>query len=204
MESKQCKTLNLSSLPDVFAVATDTIWGMACSADNKDAVEKIYTLKKRDPRKPLVLMTSHIDAARSLIHIPDKLLPWLSMQWPGALTLVSRAVSLQYSHCHQDTPMLGVRIPAHSRLLELLASLKYPLAVTSLNHSGEPPITDKSKIPHLFQGELNHIFGELSPNASPSAVLLLKENQLVPLRAEKEQLDALAQNLPTPYTISTP
>ena len=43
----------------VIAFVTDTVWGLGCLPDNKQAVEKIYEIKGRDKSKPLILMSDN-------------------------------------------------------------------------------------------------------------------------------------------------
>ena len=39
----------------VIAFVTDTVWGVGCLPDNEKAVKKIYEIKKREAKKPLIL-----------------------------------------------------------------------------------------------------------------------------------------------------
>ena len=43
---------------NVYAFKTDTVWGFGANPNSKEAVEKIYEIKKRDLKKPLILMSS--------------------------------------------------------------------------------------------------------------------------------------------------
>ena len=42
----------------VIAYVTDTVWGIGCLPDNEEAVKKIYEIKHRDGKKPLILMSN--------------------------------------------------------------------------------------------------------------------------------------------------
>lgn len=44
----------------VIAVPTDTIYGVACLACNKESLKKIYTIKGRDSTKPLAICVGEI------------------------------------------------------------------------------------------------------------------------------------------------
>ena len=44
----------------VICFVTDTVWGIGALPTSKEGVEKIYTSKKRDPNKPLILMSNDI------------------------------------------------------------------------------------------------------------------------------------------------
>ena len=41
----------------VIAFVTDTVWGIGCLPSSKKAVERIYEIKKREAKKPLILMS---------------------------------------------------------------------------------------------------------------------------------------------------
>jgi len=45
----------------VIAVPTDTIYGLAASAQNEAAVQKIYDIKRRIESKPLAICVGNID-----------------------------------------------------------------------------------------------------------------------------------------------
>ena len=45
----------------VILYPTDTIWGIGCDATNPQAVSKVYSIKKREDSKALVLLASGLD-----------------------------------------------------------------------------------------------------------------------------------------------
>jgi len=49
------------AIGEVIAVPTDTIYGIAALVQNEDAVEKLYTIKKRNPLKPIAICVAEID-----------------------------------------------------------------------------------------------------------------------------------------------
>ena len=121
-----------------MAFPTDTVWGVLARMDNKDACQRIYSLKGREAYKPLQILVRDLEAALSLADTSAERELFLSMAkqfWPGALTMVVKG---------KDTPnwisptgLVGLRIPA---LFELREVLTLPLAATSLNLSGQPPV----------------------------------------------------------------
>lgn len=44
----------------IVAVPTDTIYGLACLAQNSEAVKKIYEVKERNGQKPLAICVGEI------------------------------------------------------------------------------------------------------------------------------------------------
>ena len=49
---------------EVIAFKTDTVWGFGCNPDDVVAVNKIYEIKKRDSKKPLILMSDNFDSLK--------------------------------------------------------------------------------------------------------------------------------------------
>ena len=45
----------------VYAFKTDTVWGFGCHPDDLLGIKKIYEIKKRDAKKPLILMSNSFE-----------------------------------------------------------------------------------------------------------------------------------------------
>ncbi len=68
-------------------IPTDTIYGVVACASNQKAVEKVYSLKKRTPSKPCIILIS--DPYQMLDFGVDK--KWLDKTaeyWPGPNSLI--------------------------------------------------------------------------------------------------------------------
>src|SRR5437763_8647719 len=51
---------------------TDTIWGIGCDATNKNAVEKIFQLKKRADNKAMIILVSQAGDITKYVEEPNK------------------------------------------------------------------------------------------------------------------------------------
>ena len=73
----------------VIAFVTDTVWGLGCLPTSKKAVQRIYEIKHRDAKKPLILMSDDIKYLRKYVK-PLSILAneLIQKHFPGALTLV--------------------------------------------------------------------------------------------------------------------
>ena len=120
---------------EVIAVPTDTIYGIAALVQNKQAVEKLYTIKKRNPSKPIAICVAEIEeiynwadvtVAREVI---EDLLP-------GQATLVFRRSDLLNNNFNPDTELVWFRIHEYPFLREVCAMSLGPLTLTSTNYSG--------------------------------------------------------------------
>lgn len=186
---------------EVFALATDTAWGLACDASCQKLTNKIYSLKGRSFTKPLILFTHSLQEAKKLIYIPSELDVWLNQHWPGDLTLVSKAINETYKHCHKESSFLGVRIPNLKSTLNYLRKYPNPLAVTSFNRSNQANITSMKDLNTVFTDFKPHIIGQMPHITTESAVLQLEGTVLKVLRSQKKQILKLETFLPDSFSI---
>jgi tRNA threonylcarbamoyl adenosine modification protein (Sua5/YciO/YrdC/YwlC family) len=117
----------------VVAVPTDTVYGLAAALPH---AEKIQGVKGRSSEKaiPVLCLAEHLN------HVTTADLHSLvGTLWPGPLTVAVPAVSGLNEVLVADDGTVGVRVPEHAVLAEILAG--GPLAVSSANRAGEPPAT---------------------------------------------------------------
>ena len=113
----------------VAVIPTDTVYGLAARPDFEEAVDRLYTIKGREAKKPIALLASDVEAiGRFGYPIEGKAKELAEKHWPGALTLVIGKE--------------GFRIPDHAKTRELIAACGGVLRVTSANLSGRRPATD--------------------------------------------------------------
>lgn len=134
---------------------TDTVYGILGPYQNYQAVKAIYTMKKRAFNQPLILLGNKLEQLQPFIQIPLKyqeLVNKLAFKfWPGALTLILPKTSKVPRYLNANKSSIGIRVPAHDLLLELLAEWGEPLASTSANQSGLPPVDRAINAQEQFQ-----------------------------------------------------
>jgi L-threonylcarbamoyladenylate synthase len=130
------KTAEIIKNSGVAIVPTETVYGFAVDAFNIDAQKKIYKIKGRSQKKPLILMTPDIESVRVLVDIPKKAYEIAKRFWPGQLTLIFPTTEMGkiVSGGRKD---LGVRIPDSEFILKLLKETKTPIFTTSVNVSNK-------------------------------------------------------------------
>lgn len=136
----------------LVAIPTETVYGLAASALDPAAIAGIFTAKQRPHWDPLIV---HIaDQAmlprivREITHTVQRLMDAL---WPGPLTLLlPRNLDLP-SAVTAGRDLVGVRMPAHPVALDLLRSVKLPLAAPSANTFG-----------HISPSTAQHVLDDLN------------------------------------------
>ncbi len=148
-------------LPDLTAAArsgnalisfpTDTVPALAA---RPDAAGLIYAAKQRSETKPLILMGAEATDLWDYVQGSEaEFAVWQTVaarHWPGALTLVLPASPrLPKAMNPTDPTTIGIRVPNHPIARHILA-LTQPLATTSVNRSGEPPLLTMAEINAQF------------------------------------------------------
>ena len=157
----------------VIAFPTDTVYGVACDLWNPEAIDKVFAAKKRTKNKPLPILVGvqeQLSQITDISQINQNILALLKRFWPGAMTVIMpKQASIPQNLSPFDT--IGVRMPNHSRLLELLKKTG-PLAVTSANISGDENPTSAFEVNQQLGGRIDLILdGGKTDSAIPSTVI---------------------------------
>src|SRR4051794_869692 len=73
----------------VAVFPADTVYGLACEPDDKDAVYRLYRLKGRRPDKPAAVMFFNLELAlAALPELPEATAAALPRLLPGPVTLL--------------------------------------------------------------------------------------------------------------------
>lgn len=137
----------------VVAIPTDTVYGLAAVATDAAATDRIFVLKQRPAALVLPVLVASLEQAAELGEITPLAAGLAEQHWPGALTIVVERRGGLGLALGGDDATVGVRVPdlAVARDLCLRAG---PLATTSANRHGEPPLTAADAVDATFGGEV--------------------------------------------------
>ncbi|MEN2982282.1 MAG: L-threonylcarbamoyladenylate synthase [Thermus sp.] len=143
----------------LVAFPTDTVFGVMARMEDEAACRRIYALKGREEKKPLQVLVADLESALGLADLGDlrdRFLRLAEAFWPGGLTVVVPGRSIP-PWISQDGSV-GLRMPDHPWLRELLRRVGGYAAATSLNRSGEPPVRTEAEarafaVDYVFPGE---------------------------------------------------
>ena len=148
----------------VAVIPTDTVYGLAARPDFAGAVDRLYTIKGRELKKPIALLASDIAAIERFGYaVSGKARELAERHWPGALTMVIGKE--------------GFRIPDHAKTRELIAACGGVLRVTSANLSGRRPATDAPQALRDVGLSADYVVDDgVSPGGVPSTVVRVRED----------------------------
>ena len=152
----------------LISFPTDTVPALAACPDRADL---IFEAKQRSLDKPLILMAADVsDLWEYVAGSATERQSWQAIAnryWPGALTLVLPASDrVPRSLNPKDPTTIGVRVPNHPIARSILAKTG-PLATTSVNRSGQPPLLKMAEIESQFPQLL--ILNQTELNTAPES-----------------------------------
>jgi len=168
-------TIKLIKEGEVIICPTDTVYGLICDATNIKAVKRLLKIKRRPKNKPTPIFVKNLKMAKTLAKIDKKQEKILKAVWPGKVTTVLKRKNDLSKVLFGEEKTIGLRIPNYRLINELFRNLNHPLAETSANISGRPPLTKIEEIIKQFkirkyQPDLAIDAGNLL-NSRPSVVL---------------------------------
>ncbi|HLO87594.1 MAG TPA: L-threonylcarbamoyladenylate synthase [Nostocaceae cyanobacterium] len=175
---------------------TDTVPALATIPEK---AELIYAAKQRNLDKPLILMAAKAEDIWPYVQGSDvELEVWqavVNKHWPGALTLVLPASDrLPKVMNPSDPTTIGVRVP-NSAIAQTILTQTGPLATTSANLSGQPPLLTAPEITAQFPQALTlATTQEVAAIGVPSTVAKWVGNGWKILRPGVIKLENLAIN----------
>ncbi|MGO9335476.1 MAG: L-threonylcarbamoyladenylate synthase [Acidimicrobiales bacterium] len=134
---------------EVVAVPTDTVYGLAVDPRLPGALDRLFALKKRPGQLALPVLIADPAGLADLAETTSAVDRLASRYWPGPLTLVLVRRPGVVFDLGGDPATIGLRCPANSLLRGLLRRIG-PLAVTSANRHGEPPLHTADEVRGYF------------------------------------------------------
>jgi L-threonylcarbamoyladenylate synthase len=131
----KCKEIIMKG--GIIVYPTDTIYGLGCDPYNKEAVGKIFRMKKRLLNKALPILTFDFRHAEKIMVLNENVRKLANSFWPGPLTIIGTlkdyGIPKIITAGHQT---IGMRIPNNLETLGILKYCNY-LVGTSANISNE-------------------------------------------------------------------
>ena len=134
----------------IAASPTDTVYGFLCQADRADAIGRMFSIKRRAPEEAFTIFVKDIPTARLYAYISDAKVRFLEKVWPGPVTVVLHHKDKLPPLLTGGKDTIGMRIPDHRFMLELLGRFEVPIAQTSANLAGHPPARAADQITNYF------------------------------------------------------
>ncbi len=168
----------------VLAVPTDSSYALVCHIDDKAAADRLRQIRGVDDRHHLTLLCRDLAELASYARVDNRQYRLLKAATPGPWTFILEAtkeVPRRVSHPSRKT--IGLRVPEHKVLHELLALHSGPLLATTLIPEGEDdPLNDAHEIRERYQHQLAAVIDAGACPHEPTTVIDLSGEEPEVLR----------------------
>ena len=143
----------------IIAVPTETVYGLAGNAYSNKSVKRIYNLKKRPKKNPLIVHYYNLDLLKKDAKYDKNFLKLYKKFSPGPLTYIlkKRKHSKVSKFANAKLKTIAVRFPKNKVIRSLLKKLSFPLAIPSANISTGVSPTEPLDVVDEFKNKVKFI-----------------------------------------------
>ena len=137
------KTISNLKKGQVIGLPTETVYGLAGNAYLKRSVKRIYEMKKRPAKNPLIVHYLHYKDIEKDVIISKNFYPLYKKFCPGPITFIlKKKINSNINDLVlAKLETVAVRFPSHKVTRSILKNLDFPLAMPSANiSSGVSPV----------------------------------------------------------------
>jgi tRNA threonylcarbamoyl adenosine modification protein (Sua5/YciO/YrdC/YwlC family) len=163
----------------LLAIPTDSSYALVCQLDDKAAVDKMRRIRQVDDRHHLTLLCADLSELANYAKVDNQQYRLLKLASPGPFTFrvdARKEVPRRVSHPSRKT--IGLRVPNHAVVHELLALHMAPLLATTLIMPGDTlPLNDPQEIRERLLNSVNGVIDAGACALEPTTVLDLTTMQ---------------------------
>jgi len=153
------KAVNYLKKNQLIGVPTETVYGLAGNAYSEESVKKIYLLKKRPFKNPLIIHYLDLKQLKNDVELNSDFYKLYKKFCPGPITFVlkKKKNSLLPSIATANLKTVAVRVPKNITVRKILKNLNLPLAIPSANKSTHVSPVSASDVVSEFGSSLKFI-----------------------------------------------
>ena len=153
------KSINYLKNNECIGIPTETVYGLAANAYSSSAVSKVFKLKKRPKKNPLIVHYYSKSQLERDCHLNKNFYKLYKKFCPGPLTFILRlkSNSMIDNKVTNKKKSLAVRFPKHPVIRSLLSKIDFPLAAPSANISSSISPVTKNDVIDEFGKKIKYV-----------------------------------------------
>jgi L-threonylcarbamoyladenylate synthase len=179
----------------VVAFPTETYYGLAVDPFNDQALDRLFTVKMRPRKLPILVLVAGTDQLPLLTgEVPAVYHRLIEHFWPGPLTLVCPALPSLPQQLTADTGTVALRQSPDETANGLIAAFGGPITATSANITGFPAAVSAEDVVRMFDTGIDLILdGGTTPGGAASTLVGSDRSGLFCIREGKIGFSAVQQ-----------
>jgi len=154
----------------IIVYPTDTLYGFGAAARNRQAVARLMKIKGRKTGLVFSVMLADIEDLVRFVRVRAEHAPALE-RLPGPYTFIFPSKEKLPDGVIGPGVGLGVRIPDYNLARDIVREFGGPVITTSVNRTGETPLTDPAQIKRRFSNDVDLIIDAGPIIGEPSTVI---------------------------------
>lgn len=157
---------------EIVAFPTESFYGLAVDPMNEEAVDRLFTIKNREPDQPILLLIPSLESINLYAsEIPEIAGALIKRFWPGGLTLLFKAMPCISQRLTAGTGKIGLRLSSHPVATALAQFVNAPITGTSANLSGSPACMSAGEVYEYFKEGLLILDGGRTEGGKGSTIV---------------------------------
>ncbi len=141
----------------IVAMPTETVYGLAATADQNAAIEKVFAAKGRPQDNPLIVHIADLKQLKTVAaSVPPAAEEAARRFWPGPFTMILPKGDWVADRVCAGLSTVAVRMPSDPVARDLIRAAG-PLAAPSANTSGKPSPTTATHVLEDLDGKINAV-----------------------------------------------
>jgi len=118
----------------VIVYPTDTVYGIGCSIEDKDAIQRVYLIKRARKDKPFSFVCSDLKHISEYAHVSNRAFRTIKHLVPGPYTFILPAARMKHlpGVLVSKRKTVGIRVPDHRITQAIVMELGHPILSTSV------------------------------------------------------------------------
>lgn len=142
----------------IVGIPTETVYGLAASAYDENAINKVFKAKGRPQDNPLIVHISDLDMLNDVADgVPEIAYTLAESFWPGPLTMVMHRNDKIADCVSAGLATVAVRMPSNAVARDVIRKSGLPLAAPSANASGRPSPTTADHVLNDLDGKIDAV-----------------------------------------------
>lgn len=176
------KTIEMLKKGGVIIYPTDTVYGLGCDIFNREAVERIYTIKNETGTKLFSFICSDLKDIAKYAKVSDFAYKAMKKLLPGPYTFVLPAAKEVPKFLWTKRKTVGIRIPDNNIARTLVQELGHPIISTSATTRKGEQLFDPLELKTVFNTSVDLMLSSGALSGVPSSIIDLSGDKVEILR----------------------
>lgn len=171
------KAVNVLKSGGIIIYPTDTVYGIGCDIFNKEAIERIFSIKHDSDSKLMSFVCANLKDISKYAKVSDYAYRTMKHLLPGPYTFILPAAKNVPKTLWSKRKTVGIRVPNHKITLMIVEEIGNPIISTSTTSRKGDILYDPFEIKNIFNSQVDLMLSAGSLNITPSSVIDLSSEE---------------------------